>query len=687
MKKIFTLAILTFSVMVFSQVPSYVPTNGLLRFWSFTGNYNDDVSGSNLLTSGYSTNLPTPYYDRFGNANNAYKFDASYYFKALSGSGSGDFSTSSFTVSIWYKITGSSSTNYPFIDYLNSNHSLGWGIGLYNNNSTTNPYKITGLELGNNIQYSAQNTQTDAQGIWKLATFVRDVSSMKDKLYLDGMLVAQTNLITVVDHNSVNGNILEIGNYNYGYYDEIGLWNRALTDSEINSLFNNFQRSPPPIASSTQTFCVGTYPKESDVIATGANLKWYTVSDGGVPHPMGSAQIFDNTTYYVSQTISGFGESIRVPVSVIINHRTIPSFTAIAPVCSGTIASPLPTSSTNGITGSWSPTWNNLVTTTYTFTPTAGQCAYGTTMAISITPPSITPTFSSVAPVCSGAIISPLPTTSNNAITGTWYPALNNTASTTYTFTPTGGQCAKTITKVITINPYITPTFSAIAPLCSGSTIAPLPTSSTNGIAGSWAPALNNLATTTYTFTPTPVTGQCLNTNTLTITINSVSTPMGSSNQNLLPGTTIAYIVVNPATNIFWYPTYASAVSDVNPLLPSTVLINGATYYAVQVIAGCRSDVFAVTVNLALGVDENTRKDFAIYPNPAQDKFTIDFGNELNSNYSIKIDNILGQEVYSNVINKPQFEVCKTWQGEGLYFVTIYDLHNNLIATKKIILQ
>ena len=90
----------------------------------------------------------------------------------------------------------------------------------------------------------------------------------------------------------------------------------------------------------------------------------------------------------------------------------------------------------------------------------------------------------------------------------------------------------------------------------------------------------------------------------------------------------------------------------------------------------------------ALSINENNIKNtFSIYPNPAKDKFTIDFENELNSNYSIKINNILGQEVYSNVINEPQFEVSKTWQGEGLYFVKIYNEKNILVGTKKIILQ
>ena len=93
-----------------------------------------------------------------------------------------------------------------------------------------------------------------------------------------------------------------------------------------------------------------------------------------------------------------------------------------------------------------------------------------------------------------------------------------HTATTTYTFTPAAGQCATTATLTITVNASITPTFAAVAPICPGAALAPLPTTSINGITGTWAPALNNTATTTYTFTP--AAGQCATTATLTITVN-----------------------------------------------------------------------------------------------------------------------------------------------------------------------
>src|SRR5205814_4664327 len=104
-------------------------------------------------------------------------------------------------------------------------------------------------------------------------------------------------------------------------------------------------------------------------------------------------------------------------------------------------------------------------TTTYTFTPTAGQCATTATLTI-IVNSNVTPTFNLVAAICSGTTLSPLPTTSTNGITGSWSPALNNTATTTYTFTPTAGQCATTTTLTMTVNAKVKPTFDAVALIC-----------------------------------------------------------------------------------------------------------------------------------------------------------------------------------------------------------------------------
>jgi uncharacterized protein (TIGR02145 family) len=83
-----------------------------------------------------------------------------------------------------------------------------------------------------------------------------------------------------------------------------------------------------------------------------------------------------------------------------------------------------------------------------------------------------TPTFTQVGPYVSGASIPALPTTSNNGITGTWSPAINNTATMTYTFTPSAGQCATTTTMTITINQPLQYTLTANdSTVCAGTTV------------------------------------------------------------------------------------------------------------------------------------------------------------------------------------------------------------------------
>jgi len=248
------------------------------------------------------------------------------------------------------------------------------------------------------------------------------------------------------------------------------------------------------------TYSWNTTPVQTTATATGLAPGTYTVivDDAGACTPP------------ITQTII-VGTS---------GAATTPIFNQVPPICSGETFT-LASTSTNSITGAWTPAINNTATTTYTFTPTTGQCATTTTMSVTVNIP-ITPVFTQVAPICSGGSIL-LPTTSTNSITGTWSPAINNTTTTNYTFTPTSGQCATNQTMTVNVGPPATPTFNPAGPYCSGSSIPALPTTSTEGFTGSWSPAINNTATATYTFTPS--VGQCANSQTITVTVNQPTTP------------------------------------------------------------------------------------------------------------------------------------------------------------------
>jgi gliding motility-associated-like protein len=211
-----------------------------------------------------------------------------------------------------------------------------------------------------------------------------------------------------------------------------------------------------------------------------------------------------------------------IQITVTANPAVVPTFDPIPPFCAGTAAPILPTTSINGITGTWLPaTVSNTISGNYAFTPNTGQCAALTPIQIMVmVNPAVVPTFDPIPPFCAGTIVPILPTTSLNGITGTWLPAtVSNTFSGNYAFTPNSGQCASTQTILTAINSNVVPTFNTVAPINVGQSLSPLPTTSINGITGTWSPALNNTTTTTYTFTPNA--GQCAIITTLTITVNS----------------------------------------------------------------------------------------------------------------------------------------------------------------------
>ncbi|WP_445452894.1 T9SS type A sorting domain-containing protein [Flavobacterium sp. 25HG05S-40] len=353
---------------------------------------------------------------------------------------------------------------------------------------------------------------------------------------------------------------------------------------------------------------------------------------------------------------------------ITINQPITPTFNAVATICNGGTLSALPTTSNNGFTGAWSPALDNTATTTYTFTPDAGQCATTATLIITVNQP-VTPTFTAVAPICNGDTLSGLPTTSNNGFTGSWSPALDNTATTTYTFTPDAGQCATTATLIITVNLPVTPTFTAIAPICNGDTLSGLPTTSNNGYTGSWSPALDNTTTTTYTFTPD--VGQCATTATLTITVNSASTPTGNAIQTFevtdLNEATIADLVVSP-TNVIWYGSLSDAQSGTGALALSTVLVSGATYYAVNVEGACSSTPFAVTVTVTLGSKEWDELHFMYYPNPTSSVVTISYSKEITQ---VTLINMLGQLISTEDTNATQVQVDLSRLADATYFIKV----------------
>ena len=246
-----------------------------------------------------------------------------------------------------------------------------------------------------------------------------------------------------------------------------------------------------------------------------------TTSNNGYTGTWSPAIDNTTTTTYTFTPTSGLCASTTT-LAITVNQPTLPTFTPPPSYCAGTAIPALPTTSLNGINGTWSPAIDNTMTTTYTFTPTNGQCASPTTLSITINQPTI-PNFTATPSYCAGAAIPALPTTSLNGVNGTWSPAIDNTMTTTYTFTPTAGQCASTTTLSITIDPQTVPNFGPLGPFCQNSTPPVLVTTSPNMVNGTWSPpAINTNVTGSSSYIFTPDIGQCASGQTISILINTL---------------------------------------------------------------------------------------------------------------------------------------------------------------------
>jgi gliding motility-associated-like protein len=191
-------------------------------------------------------------------------------------------------------------------------------------------------------------------------------------------------------------------------------------------------------------------------------------------------------------------------------------------------------------------TIGGLTAGTYSnFSITLNNCVYPYTTPIVLVDPSV-PTVTVNSPtVCSGTLATVTATPGSAATysyawtcpsgftnpgdVATFTTSVAGIYSVVITNTLTG--CSSTSASgIVIINPIITPTFNAIAPLCSG-TVAPiLPTVSTNtptSVSGTWSPSVvSNTTSGTYIFTPNA--GQCSQPITINVTVNSVPVPVVS---------------------------------------------------------------------------------------------------------------------------------------------------------------
>ena len=233
--KIFTAFFLFLSTMSFAQTtPSYLPKNGLVGWWPFNGNANDESGNNNHGTvTGATLTI-----DRNGKANSAYSFDGIDDFIKVNNSNTLNITGSQITLSFWL-----------FNKRIDSNHKGiskgGWDIG--------EGYEFlfaedNGLQLSGN-KGGLQRTESN-NGVRFLNNWVHLVAVFNNgsgNFYINNLKISanlngnnfsnftSTNLPLIFGKRSDETTILK--GFVFGNMDDIAIYNRALSEQEISQLY------------------------------------------------------------------------------------------------------------------------------------------------------------------------------------------------------------------------------------------------------------------------------------------------------------------------------------------------------------------------------------------------------------------------------------------------------------------
>jgi len=232
MKKIFTILAIAFSINAVAQIP----TNGLVRHYTFSGNANENASSQHGTVLGAT--LTT---DRFGNPNSAYFFDGidDYIDLPLSG-----LTLNEYSYSLWVSASSFPPPNVSLFVFTIGTTRPGNSLGgdqaiIVNNSQANNGWGLMGYNNPNSAFLTFNETNINPLD-WYHITVTR--SNNVQKLYVNCNLVA-------VDSSSTNvtpyyGDIptAKIGtrqtntNFFHGNIDDVRIYNRALSITEIVAL-------------------------------------------------------------------------------------------------------------------------------------------------------------------------------------------------------------------------------------------------------------------------------------------------------------------------------------------------------------------------------------------------------------------------------------------------------------------
>jgi hypothetical protein len=220
----------------FEAMGGEIPTEGLVAWYPFNGNANDE-SGNGHNGTVYGVTLTS---DRLGDENCAYSsiYDAigDNYQIVVSDDDNLDFGSANFSVAIWVK-RATHNAGTILSKYVKGSGGTGWTLG-----HTTDTVNLS-LRDGSGTCYTNGAGKDEfvsvATGTWHFLTGVRRGSVIE--LWIDGILQGSADIYD--PDGSVNNSMnLLIGRQPAessfdGVYDDVRIYSRALSADEITALY------------------------------------------------------------------------------------------------------------------------------------------------------------------------------------------------------------------------------------------------------------------------------------------------------------------------------------------------------------------------------------------------------------------------------------------------------------------
>jgi len=211
-------------LLITSDTMAEVPSDGLVGYWPFNGNADDESGQNNHGTASGASLAP----DRFGNEDRAYSFDGNDRITIPADSSLDMTGTLSF--SVWVKPEILSGTRMVF--------------GKSNYSSATN--YLLRVKSSGYIQWEYEGyTETDSDPLqlstWHHLVVTASGPGLIKKIYIDDNLIAETATSSGAFATVTNPFTIGYASYNSEYFigaiDDLRMYNRELSLPEIKALY------------------------------------------------------------------------------------------------------------------------------------------------------------------------------------------------------------------------------------------------------------------------------------------------------------------------------------------------------------------------------------------------------------------------------------------------------------------